>query len=559
MDIKKIYESLAALDSANNNLKQFISTDKRFLNNPKLQKDTLNHIEKLTTVLAEHHDIASTLDKVEVKKFYMQIDSLIKKELTAINNDFEPIYLNESMKVKEVSFKKLLKDIFNAIKIFTIPNIKKKSYLQNILPEITFNVTQDDYTIRLSIIDNGASINIEKIKELAINAGLINESDFLTLNQKDLLSLIFNDNFNINELGLEKLKDLKAKLYKELNCELSIESSIENGNTLQVSIPVETTNIGGEEIGINKNTFIIASRDIISHISYSEAREKNYIQTPEGKPVTSLVLEQGHISVIDLRKRFNLGTDNNIINKETTLFIVVGTRGQPAEQVAIYCDNVDNVGNYKVEKIENIWKPTADFKAATIKPDGNISYVLDIQSIIENKQKPEQIKTGKIEYESVNEENIDEYLSFELDNTNYIIKASDKAETTDQFKNFKKLPNTPNYLIGCFSRLGKIIPIIDLNKVIGNTAIDTVNNKEGSLVLIVKIKEKNTKNNSKKLIGLCIEKENDIHKIANITVEPVSELHVKSNTNFYNGIVRDVDNTNTMYGYLNIFKMISSL
>ena len=102
---------------------------------------------------------------------------------------------------------------------------------KDILGKITCIVEKTNTSISITIKDDGKGIDIEEIKEKAINKGLISEDTVANLTDEQLIDLIFCDNFStkdlINELsgrgyGLSAVKREMDKLHGTIQVETSL-------------------------------------------------------------------------------------------------------------------------------------------------------------------------------------------------------------------------------------------------------------------------------------------------------------------------------------------------
>lgn len=102
---------------------------------------------------------------------------------------------------------------------------------KDILGKITCIVEKTDTSISITIKDDGKGIDIEEIKEKAINRGLISEDTVSNLTDEQLIDLIFCDNFStknlINELsgrgyGLSAVKREMDNLHGTIQVETSL-------------------------------------------------------------------------------------------------------------------------------------------------------------------------------------------------------------------------------------------------------------------------------------------------------------------------------------------------
>ena len=121
------------------------------------------------------------------------------------------------------------------------------------------------------------------------------------------------------------------------------------------------------------------------------------------------------------------------------------------------------------------------------------------------------IKTQIKEY---NNTNSNEYMTFILGSMRYAIELPSIREILTYPKLITILPNTSEYIKGLINLRGQVVPILDIRIKFTNT--EAVYNEETIVIAVT--------TNDDRLIGLVVDKIEDIKKIDNTLLYPVSNM-----------------------------------
>lgn len=224
--------------------------------------------------------------------------------------------------------------------------------------------------VYIEISDDGGGINTSKLRDKAIQKGLINTEDVLS--HKELLELIFAPGLStaakLTELsGRGVGMDVVKRKIKDLRGEVEIDSELNVGTKITIKLPLTLSIIDGLLVKVGDTLYIIP----LNVVNFIFSAPKSKINS-----FNDLIVHNGEeIPYVYLRKEFNENDDEHSYLQ----FIVVNYKDY---KVGIIIDEV--IGEYQavLKPIGKLFKHQDFVSGATILGDGTIALVLDTNRII---------------------------------------------------------------------------------------------------------------------------------------------------------------------------------
>ncbi len=139
------------------------------------------------------------------------------------------------------------------------------------------------------------------------------------------------------------------------------------------------------------------------------------------------------------------------------------------------------------------------------------------------KNKPEAKETATSRNEIVTEKQM---VLFELGSETYGLDIATVHEII-RMQPVTKVPRSPFYVEGVINLRGRVIPVIDLGKKFG---LQKVENDKNNRIVVVEIQ--NTK------LGIIVDAVTEVLRIANNSIEPVSDIITAANSDYLLGIAK---------------------
>ncbi len=241
---------------------------------------------------------------------------------------------------------------------------------------VKLSASQEGDHILLTIEDDGAGMDAEKLKNIAIERGVLDADAAARMSDKEAFSLIFAPGFStkteISEVsGRGVGMDVVKTKITQLNGTVNIDSELGKGTILEIKVPLTLAILPTLMVNVGQQTFALplAGVNEIFHLDLTNTnlvdgqltiivREKAiplfYLDEWLVKNFTGKTREKGHVVIVQL-------------GSQQVGFVVDGLIGQ--EEVVI-------------KPLDQLLHGTPGMAGATITSDGGIALILDVPSML---------------------------------------------------------------------------------------------------------------------------------------------------------------------------------
>ena len=257
-----------------------------------------------------------------------------------------------------------------------LPNDREKAG-KKIEGTIILKASQEGDHILLTIKDDGAGMDAEKLKSIAVEKGFVDNDTADKMPDKEAFNLIFAPGFStkteISEIsGRGVGMDVVKTKITQLNGSINIDSEIGRGTILEIKIPLTLAILPTLMVNIGTQIFALplASVHEIFHLSLNE---------------TNKIDGQLTITVRDIAiPLFYLGKwlSNQLTKDETTEkgHVVIMQIGE--QQVALVVDSIIGQEEVVIKPLDNVLHGTPGISGATITRDGGIALIVNVPNLL---------------------------------------------------------------------------------------------------------------------------------------------------------------------------------
>lgn len=234
---------------------------------------------------------------------------------------------------------------------------------------------QKSEQIIVSVEDDGAGINEEKVIKSAIKKGLIDEEKARQLTKQEAVNLIFSPGFST----AEKVSDVSGRgvgmdvvktHIEKINGTVEIETERGKGTKITLKIPSTMSIIPCIVTEINKKMLCIPSLNVNMVLSITP----DMIKQKESKDI--LIIDGISMPFVSLHEKFAGTPEEHRGNYYTVVLGLVEKR------VAVRVDRLLGSQKIIVKPLGNYLDKVKDIAGTTILEDGNIAFVLDVVDIV---------------------------------------------------------------------------------------------------------------------------------------------------------------------------------
>ncbi|RNC29571.1 MAG: Chemotaxis protein CheA [Candidatus Dichloromethanomonas elyunquensis] len=241
---------------------------------------------------------------------------------------------------------------------------------------ITLDAYHEGNHIAITVSDNGAGLDIEKIYKKGLEKGLIGERE--EMSEKDIANLIFLPGFStadkITDIsGRGVGMDVVKKALNNLGGLIDIKTKKGEGTSFIIRLPLTLAIIQALLVEVGKEIYAVPLSSVI---------ETLLVQTSEIKTVGGLPMVQlrgNTLPLISLKEKFDLHDSDKT---QDEVFVVVVGLGDKV--IGLVVDELQGQQEIVIKTLGEYLNGLPGIAGATILGDGKVTLILDIGSLIQD-------------------------------------------------------------------------------------------------------------------------------------------------------------------------------
>jgi two-component system, chemotaxis family, sensor kinase CheA len=252
-----------------------------------------------------------------------------------------------------------------------IPEDREKSG-KSCTGKIILKAQRNGNYVIIEIVDDGAGIDPQKIKESALSKGFVTQNELDKMSNDQLINLIFLPGFSTAKVITETsgrgvgMDVVKTKI-AALGGTVQIESQVGKGTKTTIKLPITLAIIQAILVNDVNQTFAIPAGQVSEVVKVKKSDVK-----PMGK--TSAILVRNHvIPMIHLHQLLSLPDSN-----EAEFEILIVNLGDENKKIGLVVDSVMRQQDILVKSLNETFARIKGISGATILGDGQVVIVLDV-------------------------------------------------------------------------------------------------------------------------------------------------------------------------------------
>lgn len=245
---------------------------------------------------------------------------------------------------------------------------------------ILLSAAQEGDHILLVIEDDGAGMDADKLKQIAINKGILDQDGADRMTDKEAYSLIFAPGFStkveISDIsGRGVGMDVVKTGISKLNGTISIDSAMGKGTRLEIKVPLTLAILPTLMIVVAEQTFALPLTNVneIFHLDLAKTNVVNGQLT--------VVIRDRAIPLFYLRDWLAPKTPQTDKGRGLGHVVIVQLGTQ---QVAFVVDGLLGQEEVVIKALDKLLSGTPGMAGATITSDGGIALILDLPSLLKH-------------------------------------------------------------------------------------------------------------------------------------------------------------------------------
>ncbi|RVU41310.1 chemotaxis protein CheA [Rheinheimera riviphila] len=241
--------------------------------------------------------------------------------------------------------------------------------------------------ILLTIQDDGAGMDPEKLKAIAIKRGVLDPDAAARMSDTEAFNLIFAPGFSTKEQisdisGRGVGMDVVKTKINQLNGTVHIHSKLGQGTLLEIKVPLTLAILPTLMVIVGKQPFALplATVSEIFHLDLSKTN------TVDGQ--LTIVVRNKAIPLFYLEHWLVRGSDRKLRREQGHVVIVqIGT-----QQVGFVVEALVGQEEVVIKPLDALLQGTPGMAGATITSDGGIALILDVPNLLKHYAKKSKIK-----------------------------------------------------------------------------------------------------------------------------------------------------------------------
>jgi len=338
--------------------------------------EAIEYLERITTSL---HDAVMKVRMVPVERVFNRFPRMIRDLSRKLDKDIELIMSGEDTELDRTVIDEIGDPLIHLLRNAADHGLEtKEERLHSGKPEIGhiyLRAYQDGNNVVIEVEDDGRGINVNKIKQKAIEKGTISYEAAANMSDQDIIDLLFKPSFSTSEkisnisgrgVGLDVVK---TKI-EALGGDIEVKSELGKGSKFIVRLPLTLAIIQALMVRLGNEKYAIPLNTIqnIEDINVSD------IQLVQQQEV--ILLRNQVIPIIYLEDILDVPKNEQC----NTITVVIVKKGE--KQVGFVVDGL--IGQQEIV-IKSLGKYLSGIKmiaGATILGDGEVALILDINTLV---------------------------------------------------------------------------------------------------------------------------------------------------------------------------------
>jgi len=241
---------------------------------------------------------------------------------------------------------------------------------------VILSASQEGDHILLTIRDDGAGMNAEKLKSIAISRGVLDEDAAARMSDQEAYNLIFAPGFStkteISEVsGRGVGMDVVKTKITQLNGTVSIDSELGIGTVLEIKVPLTLAILPTLMVVVGEQTFALPLAGV-NEIFHLDLTNTNVV---DGQ--LTIIVRDKAIPLFYLDQWLVRDFVDKPRDKGHVVIVQLGT-----QQVGFVVDSLIGQEEVVIKPLDRLLHGTPGMAGATITSDGGIALIIDVPNML---------------------------------------------------------------------------------------------------------------------------------------------------------------------------------
>ncbi|MGE3166597.1 MAG: chemotaxis protein CheW [Planctomycetota bacterium] len=241
--------------------------------------------------------------------------------------------------------------------------------------------------VNIEIIDDGAGINIERVKEKALQRSVITAEQHARMSDREAVNLIFRPGFSTaekvtNVSGRGVGMDVVRTNIEKIGGTVDVQSVFGQGMTLRVKIPLTLAIIPALVVSTGGEQYAIPQVNLLELVRLEGDQARDGIEYVHRAPVYRL---RGNIlPLVFLDEELRIAKAADTPRTDSIVNIVVLQADD--RQFGLVVEGINDTEEIVVKPLGRQLKGASAFAGATVRGDGKVALILDVMGLAQRAQ-----------------------------------------------------------------------------------------------------------------------------------------------------------------------------
>ncbi|HGY5297334.1 TPA: chemotaxis protein CheA [Aeromonas salmonicida] len=344
-------------------------------------EDMSKAVANLDVVTADLQGAVMKTRMQPIKKVFGRFPRVVRDLARTLKKDIELVMVGEETDLDKNLVEALADPLVHLVRNscdhgVEMPDVREKAGKPR-QGTITLSASQQGDHILLCIEDDGAGMDPEKLKSIAISRGVLDADSAARMSDNDAYNLIFAPGFStkseISDIsGRGVGMDVVKTSIVSLNGSVYIDSTWGKGTRLEIKVPLTLAILPTLMVEAGEQTFALPL-GCVNEIFHLDLKKANVV---DGQ--LTIIVRDKAIPLFYLHKWLVKGTNKK--SRQDTGHVVIVQIG--TQQIGFVVDNLIGQEEVVIKPLDNLLQGTPGMAGATITSDGGIALILDVPSLL---------------------------------------------------------------------------------------------------------------------------------------------------------------------------------
>jgi len=234
--------------------------------------------------------------------------------------------------------------------------------------------------VNIEITDDGAGLNVERIRKKAIERALITTEQAARMPEREIFNLIFLPGFSTaekvtNVSGRGVGMDVVKTNVEKIGGTVEVQSSMGRGTTVRVKIPLTLAIIPALVVTCGGDRYAIPQVSLLELVRLKADQVGKGIELVHGAPVYRL---RGRLlPLVYLSRELKLTADTRTATKSDGAVNIVVVQAEK-QRFGLVVDQINDTEEIVVKPLRKQLKTVKTFAGSSIMGDGKVALILDV-------------------------------------------------------------------------------------------------------------------------------------------------------------------------------------